>query len=121
MALRFLKRPRARWDDTEASSGGAAMGHEGLHEPNSALSEGTPELHLAIASLIEVPEAVDRHQQRVDACHNQELKAVLAHNCDEEKEHAAMLLEYLRRANSRFAEELKDWLFTDRPIGHGHI
>ena len=97
------------------------MGHEGLHEPPGALSEETLELHRAIVSLIEELEAVDWYQQRVDACHNHELKAILAHNRDEEKEHAAMLLEYLRRADPTFAKELKDYLFTDRSIGHGHI
>ena len=97
------------------------MGHESLHEPVGALSEETLERHRAIASLIEELEAIDWYQQRADACHNHELKAILSHNRDEEKEHAAMLLEYLRRADPVFAKELKDYLFTDTPIGHGRI
>ncbi len=95
------------------------MGHEQLHEPVSAISEETLERHRAITSLIEELEAIDWYQQRADACHNHELKAILSHNRDEEKEHAAMLLEYLRRADPVFAKELKDTLFTDTPIGHG--
>ena len=67
--------------------------HEGLHEPADALSAQTIDMHRAIVSLIEELEAVDWYQQRVDACRDPELKAILAHNRDEEKEHAAMVLE----------------------------
>tara|TARA_R110000868_G_scaffold328267_4_gene589156 strand:- start:435 stop:641 length:207 start_codon:yes stop_codon:yes gene_type:complete len=63
-------------------------------------------------------EAVDWYQQRVDACKNEELKTILAHNRDEEKEHAAMLIEWLRRNDSAFSKELKDYLFTDKPLAH---
>lgn len=49
---------------------------------------------------------------------NPELKAILAHNRDEEKEHAAMLLEWIRRQDQSFGHELKDYLFTDKPIAH---
>ncbi len=51
-------------------------------------------------------------------CKNAELRAILAHNRDEEKEHAAMLLEWVRRNDAAFAKELKDYLFTDKPIAH---
>ncbi|MEI2657695.1 MAG: hypothetical protein V9G16_11340 [Nitrosomonas sp.] len=54
----------------------------------------------------------------VDACKNEELKAILAHNRDEEKEHAAMVLEWIRRQDPSFDKELKDYLFTDKPIAH---
>lgn len=64
-------------------------------------------------------EAVDWYNQRVDACKDMELKAILAHNCDEEKEHAAMVLEWIRRKDASFEKELKDYLFTDGPITHG--
>jgi ferritin-like protein len=95
------------------------MAHEGLHESLDALSAPTLELHRAIESLIEELEAVDWYQQRADACRDPALKAILAHNRDEEKEHAAMLLEWLRRNDAAFARELKDYLFTERPIAHG--
>ena len=94
------------------------MAHEGLHEAASELSEKTRNMHRAIVSLIEELEAVDWYQQRADACSDQELKAILAHNGDEEKEHAAMLLEWIRRNDPAFAKELKDYLFTDRPLSH---
>ena len=63
-------------------------------------------------------EAVDWYNQRVDACKDKELKAILEHNRDEEKEHAAMDLEWIRRRDSVLDKELKDYLFTDRKIGH---
>ena len=95
------------------------MSHEELHEAASDLTEGTRDMHRAIVSLIEELEAVDWYQQRVDACKNPELKAILAHNRDEEKEHAAMVLEWIRRNDGAFAKELKDYLFTTAPIAHG--
>ena len=93
--------------------------HEGLHEPANALSPRTIDMHRAIVSLIEELEAVDWYQQRVDACRDAELKAILAHNRDEEKEHAAMVLEWIRRNDPAFSRELKDYLFTDKPLAHG--
>ncbi|HXZ25532.1 MAG TPA: encapsulin-associated ferritin-like protein [Nitrospiria bacterium] len=94
------------------------MAHEGLHESESDLSGETREMHRAIVSLIEELEAIDWYQQRADACKNKELKAILAHNRNEEKEHAAMLLEWIRRKDPAFSKELKDYLFTDRSITH---
>lgn len=94
------------------------MSHEDLHEGASDLSEATREMHRAIVSLIEELEAVDWYQQRVDACKNPDLRAILAHNRDEEKEHAAMVLEWIRRNDRRFDKELKDYLFTDKTIAH---
>jgi len=95
------------------------MSHEELHEAASDLTEATRDMHRAIVSLIEELEAVDWYQQRVDACKNPELKAILAHNRDEEKEHAAMVLEWIRRNDSAFSKELKDYLFTSKQIAHG--
>jgi ferritin-like protein len=92
--------------------------HEGLHEKESELQPETVEMHRAIVSLIEELEAVDWYQQRVDACRDPELRAILAHNRDEEKEHAAMVLEWIRRRDNRFSKELKDYLFTDKPLAH---
>jgi ferritin-like protein len=95
------------------------MSHEELHEAASDLTEATRDMHRAIVSLIEELEAVDWYQQRVDACKSPELKAILAHNRDEEKEHAAMVLEWIRRNDSAFSKELKDYLFTSKQIAHG--
>jgi ferritin-like protein len=94
------------------------MANEGYHEPVEELSEATRDMHKAIQSLMEELEAVDWYNQRVDACKDKELKAILAHNRDEEKEHAAMVLEWIRRKDPTFDKELKDFLFTDKPIAH---
>ena len=61
-------------------------------------------------------EAVDWYNQRAKATGNPELRAILEHNRDEEKEHAAMALEWLRRTDPKFAEHLKTFLFTEGPI-----
>lgn len=92
--------------------------HEGLHEPAEKLSQGTLDMHRAIVSLIEELEAVDWYQQRADACGDSELKAILEHNRDEEKEHAAMVLEWIRRKDPTFSKELKDYLFTEKSLAH---
>jgi len=92
------------------------MASEGLHEAIADLSESTRDTHRALQSLIEELEAVDWYNQRADACKDEELKAILAHNRDEEKEHASMLLEWIRRKDSTFSKELKDYLFTEKPV-----
>ena len=61
---------------------------------------------------------MDWYNQRIDVCRDKELAAILAHNRDEEKEHAAMVLEWIRRRDSRFDKELKDYLFTTEEIAH---
>lgn len=94
------------------------MSNEGYHEPLEELSEKTMDMHRAIVSLMEELEAVDWYNQRVDACKDKALKAILAHNRDEEKEHAAMVLEWIRRQDPKMDEELRDYLFTDKPIAH---
>ncbi len=94
------------------------MANEGYHEPIEELSDKTRDMHRAITSLMEELEAVDWYNQRVDACKDAELKRILEHNRDEEKEHAAMVLEWIRRQDETFDGELKDYLFTDKPIAH---
>ncbi|MET0002891.1 MAG: encapsulin-associated ferritin-like protein [Candidatus Thiodiazotropha sp.] len=94
------------------------MSNEGYHEPLEQLSDETRDMHRAIVSLMEELEAVDWYNQRVDACSDESLRAILAHNRDEEKEHAAMVLEWIRRQNPSFDKELKDYLFTDKTIAH---
>jgi ferritin-like protein len=94
------------------------MASEGYHEPYSELSGGARDMHRAIISLMEELEAIDWYNQRVDVCQDEELKAVLAHNRDEEKEHAAMVLEWIRRRDSSFDKEMKDYLFTTKSLSH---
>lgn len=94
------------------------MANEGYHEPIGELTDATRDMHRAITSLMEELEAVDWYNQRVDACRDEDLKAILAHNRDEEKEHAAMVLEWIRRNNADFEHELRDYLFTEGEIGH---
>ena len=87
-------------------------------EPENELSDQVRDTHRALESLKEELEAVDWYNQRVDLCKDQDLKAILTHNRDEEKEHAAMILEWLRRTDSAVENELKDYLFTDKTIAH---
>lgn len=98
--------------------GETQMANEGYHEAIDELSDETRDMHRAIVSLMEELEAVDWYNQRVDACRDEDLKAILAHNRDEEKEHAAMVLEWIRRRDPTFDKELKDFLFSDKPIVH---
>ena len=92
------------------------MGSETLHEPIESLSEKTRNLHRGIVSLIEELEAIDWYQQRAEACTDEALKAVLIHNRNEEIEHAAMTLEWIRRNDDTFATTLKTILFTQAEI-----
>ncbi len=94
------------------------MANEGYHEPVEELSDETRDMHRAITSLMEEFEAVDWYNQRVNACKDKELAAILAHNRDEEKEHAAMVLEWIRRHDDVLDKELREYLFTDKPIAH---
>lgn len=96
------------------------MSHEQYHEPIEQLSIKTQDLHRAIISLQEELEAIDWYQQRIDACKNKELIKILSHNRDEEKEHAAMLIEWIQRHDHGFEEELKKYLFSNKPIPDHH-
>ena len=94
------------------------MEGKGYHEQIDQLSGSAKDMHRAIMSLMEELEAVDWYDQRIEVCKDEELKAILKHNRDEEKEHAAMVLEWIRRQDSTFDKELKDYLFTKKPIAH---
>jgi len=87
-------------------------------EREAELSDSVRDMHRAIDSLKEELEAIDWYNQRADVCKDPQLKAILEHNRDEEKEHAAMLLEWLRRADPSIDKQLKTFLFTDKPIAH---
>ena len=92
------------------------MSSEGFHVPYDKLSSKTIKLHYAIASLMEELEAVDWYRQRADDCDDPELKKILLHNAHEEIEHAAMALEWIRRADKAFDAQLKEYLFTEGSI-----
>jgi uncharacterized protein len=92
------------------------VGSENLHEPESKLSPGTIERHRANVSLKEELEAIDWYDQRADATDDDQLRDVLRHNRDDEKEHAAMNLEWLRRHDPELDRQLRLYLFTEAPI-----
>ncbi len=94
------------------------MSSVGYHEAEEKLSANTKDMHRAIVSLMEELEAVDWYNQRADACSDPELKAILEHNRDEEKEHAAMVLEWIRRHDPVLSKEMKEFLFSTKPITH---
>jgi ferritin-like protein len=85
---------------------------ETLHEDPAKLKTETIDHHRAVVSLMEELEAVDWYNQRVDAAADPELREILAHNRDEEKEHASMVLEWLRRHDPHIDAMLKTYLFT---------
>ena len=86
------------------------------HEPPGELPQETRDLHRAISSLVEELEAVDWYQMRLDATSDANLRGILLHNRNEELEHAAMLIEWLRRRLPEFDENLKTYLNTTAPI-----
>ena len=92
------------------------MASEGLHEPRELMSAETIDAHRAITSIMEEFEAVDWYGQRVDATADPELAEILAHNRDEEKEHAAMTLEWLRRRDAKLDQHLRTYLFTEGSV-----
>jgi uncharacterized protein len=92
------------------------MASEGLHEAAELLDEATIDRHRAFTSLIEELAAIDWYDQRVNATRDPALASVLAHNRDDEKEHAAMALEWIRRHDPAFDEQLRLYLFTSGPI-----
>lgn len=89
---------------------------QGYHEDEALLSPEVKDRHRAIVSIMEEFEAVDWYDQRVEAANDPELAQVLAHNRDEEKEHMAMTLEWLRRNDPVIDKMLRRYLFTDEPI-----
>ena len=84
----------------------------GYHESEDKLRSETLDNHRALTSMQEELEAADWYDQRVDAATDQDLKDILAHNRDEEKEHFSMLLEWYRRRDAKMDAHLKEYLFT---------
>jgi uncharacterized protein len=94
------------------------MASDTYHEPIEKLTETTIDLHRAIRSLMEELEAIDWYQQRVDATSDEELKAIISHNRNEEIEHAMMTLEWIRRRHANFDDAMRTYLFTQGDVTH---
>ena len=92
------------------------MSSENLHENPETLGTEVTDQHRAIVSIIEELEAVDWYNQRAKATVDDELRGILEHNRDEEKEHMAMVLEWLRRHDAVLDKNLKQYLFTTEPV-----
>ncbi|MCG2583278.1 ferritin [Massilia sp. TS11] len=92
------------------------MAHQEYHEDAEALPAPTRDMHRALQSLRAELDAVDSYSQRFEACTDPELKRVLAHLREAKKEHAAMLMEWIRRRDVPFATRMKDSLFKAGPI-----
>lgn len=92
------------------------MGSENLHEREDILSDGTKNMHRAIVSLMEELEAIDWYQQRAEGCTDDDLRAILIHNKNEEIEHAMMTLEWIRRNNPEFDINIRTYLQSQGPI-----
>src|SRR4029077_14778792 len=86
------------------------------HAPYEKLKPETQDMGRAVQSLMEELEAIDWYGQRVDVSHDEELRRILAHNRDEEKEHASMLLEWIRRRDAKVDEHLRTYLFKSADI-----
>lgn len=86
------------------------------HEPVGELSQQDRNYVRALMSLKEEIEAVDWYHQRVAACPDPQLKSILAHNRDEEIEHAVMTLEWLRRNMPGWDEQMRTYLFTEGDV-----
>jgi uncharacterized protein len=92
------------------------MASEGFHESSDLLRPETRDMHRALTSLMEELEAIDWYGQRVDATGDATLREIIAHNRNEEQEHAAMLLEWIRRRDPDFDRHLRVYLFTEGSI-----
>jgi uncharacterized protein len=100
----------------EATQRREPVASEGFHEPLELLDEASIDHHRAMTSLCEELTAIDWYDQRVKATSDESLAAVLAYNRDDEKEHAAMALEWLRRRDTALDANLRKFLFTSGPI-----
>jgi hypothetical protein len=92
------------------------MSSEVLHVAREKLSRKTLNMHYAITSLMEELEAVDWYRQRADDIDDPELKAIVLHNAKEELEHAAMVLEWIRRNDPEADAQLREYLFSEGSI-----
>lgn len=98
------------------------MSSEVLHVAREKLSRQTLEMHYAITSLMEELEAIDWYRQRADDIQDEELRAIVLHNAKEEWEHAAMILEWIRRRDPEADVQLQDYLGAKGSIvGHEEV
>jgi ferritin-like protein len=93
-----------------------AASSAGLHEPSDVLQPATIDRHRAVVSIMEELEAVDWYAQRAEAASDGDLASILVHNGNEEKEHAMMVLEWLRRHDPVLDQHMRTYLFTEGPI-----
>jgi uncharacterized protein len=93
-----------------------ANASQDLHEPADRLGADVVDVHRAVVSIQEELEAVDWYNQRAHATGDADLAAILEHHRDEEKEHAVMLLEWLRRRDPALDRHMQTYLFTDASI-----
>ncbi len=92
------------------------QGSTTFHESEEHLKPSTRDMHRALVSLMEELEAVDWYQQRMDATEDEELRGILRHNRNEEQEHAAMVLEWIRRHDEGWDRQLRGYLFRKGSI-----
>jgi ferritin-like protein len=90
------------------------------HEPVEELDDRVRDMHRALVSLTEELEAADWYAQRIARATDPDLRRILAHNMNEEMEHAAMLIEWLRRVSPEWDGRLRKVLFTSAPLGFEH-
>jgi len=90
----------------------AATTHESRDRPSAEIQD----MHHALTSLIEELVAVDTYEDRLHTTTDDDLRSVLANDRDEEKEHACMLLEWIRRRDPEFDGLLRRFLFRADPI-----
>lgn len=73
-----------------------------------SLPKTTKDLERARESMIEEFQAINWYQQRIDATDDPELRHILEHNRTEEKEHAALLFEYIKSKDLGQATALEE-------------
>lgn len=93
-----------------------ASASNSFHEDAERLRPETMEAHRGVATLLEELDAIDWYDQRLDATADPGLQAILRHNRDEEKEHAMMVLEWLRRHDPALDGHMRTYLFTENDI-----
>ncbi|HEX8185003.1 MAG TPA: ferritin-like domain-containing protein [Blastocatellia bacterium] len=86
------------------------------HAPYELLTPETRDMARAVHSLMEELEAMDWYRQRSDVTDDEGLRRILLHHADEEKEHAAMLLEWIRRRDPEWDKYLRTYLFSTADI-----
>lgn len=81
-----------------------------------SIEEKVKDLSRARQSLIEEIQAMMWYDERVAATKDKGLADVMAHNRDDEKEHASLLLAWLRRNDAPLDKELKEILFSKKEL-----